>query len=299
MVKKIFCFTLALLLSFAVFVGCQSAPKVTYESYVAGMNNDGILTEMERSFWNGGSEDGEALKGTQYTITFDGKEYTGSYMRSHIDLNESFISDRYRTEEGVYFEIRRDTKELVGIEFGVKLYYEGAKYKEEVDEPAATALAIATEYAKQYLADFEDYTVKILEPSVSTSDEGEEPFVYSRHTICFVKKIGNYETSDLFAVVVSSKGDLCNLRISDVGALDEFDITIDDAHLTQNLDAKMKEVYENAGYTLVDYSIIKQTVCVTPEGKPCIMTATEATIKDSSGTKVDTGVDLITYFQTD
>lgn len=251
---------------------------------------------MECTFWNGASESSEELEDTQYTITFDGMQYTGTYTYSSIGLNESFVSDRYKTEDGVYFEIRRDTQELVNIEFAVKLYHAGARYKEDVEDPAATALSIATAYAKQYLEDFEAYTITVHDPIVVEKNRDGDAYRYSKHIISFCKKIGEYDTSDILFVTVSSKGDLLFLDVSDLSVLDEFEIIVNSELLNQSVDSKLKEIYANAGYTLVSYSIIKQTVCVTPEGKPCIMTYTETTVKDHSGLEIGTGIDIITYF---
>ncbi len=136
-------------------------------------------------FWIGAVEQGGAPESV--TVTFDGKEYTGTYLRSKVSKPKTFVSYRYMTDDGVIFETNSETGELTYISMNVDIP-KGFALKE------SHCREIADEIAEQYIA-LDEYLVEC-----KVSD--------GLYTFYYYRAINGIKTSDGITVSVCGDGNI-------------------------------------------------------------------------------------------
>ena len=261
-----------------------------YESLVFDISNDGIITKTDVEYWSGEYFDEKNV--LDKTIEFDGVKYKGKYLKSIVDLNMSYTTQEFRTDEGIRFSIRSDTKQLVAFTVMNNKYFETEPYLDDIENSAQVASDIADNIARQYLDDIDSYTLKKTSAVNETERDGKI-YTYTNYRFRYIKVINGYETSDGLYISVNSKGHFVAFNADDIGAFDDIEVSFDETKVNDSLDKKISELYEKTGYTVMGKEIKDKKLAKTPDGDVCIVANIKLSLQDKNGYAFDSGVRIL------
>jgi hypothetical protein len=241
---------------------------------------------QEVDVWKGSYFDRDAAPKTK-TVQALGETYTGTYRHSLNDVYCSYTTDYYETQDGVFFEVRADTGDLVLLNLMTLDFIEENKNILPSPNAEAYARSYAETVAKDYI-DLSEYERMDEAPKYINSIGG---YFY---TTTFARKIDGLYTSDYIAVRVASTGKLVSISMGDINALKPWkNRTIDKNKIDTVVHAKLTSVYEGLNYEIIDYEIDMDRLAVTPDGALVLVSNVRLNVR-KDGNSYATGVRLIT-----
>ena len=260
--KTVSAFCACLLLA-ACLSGCAVGEPESYQCFIVDGLADRYYRAPEVEYWQGlhfKADDTSDRSG--YAL---GNHYTGTYVHSEFNSPNSFITDKYRCENGIEFQLRRDTGETVSVNFRPVIDSEEQSALPDVENPNEALAAIAREVAAEFVRDLSEYTETL-------SDAWTDRFGVMSYSFSFVKKIEGYSTSDCILVSLNSKGTLLSFRVEDVNAFDDVDLSFDKRAVEQSIREKTEAAFAGSILTVTDITMGKQRIVLTPDGLICVDT---------------------------
>lgn len=192
---------------------------------------DGNTTEgkmKEYSFWSSANvastQDPSAPE--TVTISFNGKQYVGTYSRSMIRKPNTYVSHRYKSDE-VIFEIHGETGALTNLIFLSELAQVGTLGESD-------CRAIADEIAKEYL-ELEMYEVERTDLSYHNN------MVYS---YTYYRSINGLKSSDRLTVTVCADGSISSFGVTMLGAFSRIPrFAINDKEIIATIEKELVAEY--------------------------------------------------------
>lgn len=295
--KKIITLILILTVTSTLFCACNRSQAVmyqTYNSYISDIANDGVLSSAEVSFWDSCSWKDEEFTNTIHTVEFNGITYSGVYKSSTIDNYNSYISDTYMTEEMYQFSVRRDTKELIHINFVSQKFLAAERLLEDVSDPEATAQSIAKQIASQYLTNPNSYKISIGDTKTVSGSGSNDSKPFTIHYVTFAKEHFGYESSDYMTVRVTSKGHILSVNIHDIGVFDDKNINVDTALLEKSISEKVASTYAQTNFTVTNYTVERQILCISTENEICICSSIKVSLLMDDSIEMESGILIVT-----
>ena len=281
-----FILIILLLLSTLNFMSCSNRrnDSTIYDSYICDMANDGIITEMEKEWWNGILIK-NSLAEKEKEITVQGVTYDFSYDFSEVCGFSSHYVDIYRSKDTtIQISVLPSSNEVVGFH-RYDLFDDEYLLKQDLYETSESALPMAKEIASRYIG-INDYRVES-----QTSDSYSKKI--KEHIFDFVRYVDGYPTCEGVYIAITSKGDFRTLAIHDIGLFENKQISVDKDVLQKSIDKKLNKIYtEDLGYNYT-YKIVKQTLAYSPENDLVVVSQIEVSVKD----KYNTGVLLATVIE--
>lgn len=271
--------------------GCQAESGTEFELYqsvVSDVTTNLVGVESEVESVSGYFQKSE-MQGVTKTIEFRGAQYCGRYVKSSKD-GCSYITDIFSDENGIYFGLRADTGAIVSFNRMNKQFFETEPYLDEMSDPVTELPLLAREIAGDYVQGIDDYEMTAEKPTVRYKEKDGKSYRISYHVFVFTRNIKGFATSDSVYVKMTSKGNLASIALGDIGVFSGIDIDFDKNTANASADQKMKDVYQKAGYSILQSSVQKQTLMVTQDGLVCLITQINVQIKDSSKEEYGTGV---------
>lgn len=160
------------------------------------------------------------------TVTFNGVTYSGSYLRSSVDIPNTFLTHRYDAD-GVYFEVNAQTGELCYIIFA----YEPDEVS-TLDETQCRQIADAI--AGNYIV-LSDYKTEVMTQSVYSN------VIYG---FTYYREIDGYRTSDSVTVAIDGNGKVSFFSMNMLGAFENVQTVAFDSEKGEGaVLSKMETVY--------------------------------------------------------
>ncbi len=287
-ISLIFCLMLA---------ACNSdKTQSKYQTFVCDCANDGLKINLENDRykdWWGKDETNSTAPETKQA-TFDGVDYSSSYVWSDIPASRHNMRDTYINEDR-NAELSFDS--LSGEFAGIFFYYTWENYDAaDIENSHDKALEQAKQLASGYI-DLDEYVLtETQDPHYKDDEENTEIGQHGEGRITvydftFTKKVNGFNTSDSFVVGITSKGDLQSFHAYDTGLFEQRDVPeIDKDELAKSIDENLKEIYSKYEYT---YEIVKQTLTLSPEEKAVVVSQIALDVKD----KCKTGILLATEIE--
>ena len=272
--------------------GCQAESGTEFELYqsvVSDVTNNLVGVESEVESGSGYFEKSE-MQGVTKTIEFRGAQYCGRYEKSSKDRLSSYTTDIFSDEAGIEFGLRADTGAIVSFNRMNKQFFETEPYLDEMSDPVTELPLLAREIAGDYVQEIDDYEMTAEEPTVRYKEKDGKSYRISYHVFVFTRNIKGFATSDSVYVKMTSKGNLASIVLGDIGVFSGIDIDFDKNTANASVDQKLDDVYQKAGYSILQSSVQKQTLAVTQDGLVCLITQINVQIKDSSKEEYGTGV---------
>lgn len=222
--KKVFCLFLCLALLFT-FSGCRHKVKTvnytaaTYEALLISTSDGATDISEDALPWRSA----EVEKPTTKTITYEGKEYTGTLYHSQHWLPDFRARLEYRGEEA-NFIVDGQTGDLIGF----------------TDKKAGSFDNVVTAEQARQVADA--LAEKYVSLSAYTVKEGntEGPL----RTYRYYRAMGDETTRDFVCVVVDGQGQVYSFEKGDIGSFaDVSSVTIDEAQVTAIIENKLNACY--------------------------------------------------------
>lgn len=267
-----------------------------YRTFVCDCANDGLTVNIEKDGykdWWGKDETNSTAPETKQA-TFDGVDYSSSYLWSDIPASRHNMRDKYINEDR---NAELSFNSLSGEFAGIYFYYTWEKYEAaDIENSHVKALEQAKQLASGYINP-DEYV--LTETQYPYYNDGEGNAKIGQHgegritlyDFTFTKKLNGFDTSDSFAVSITSKGDLQAFHAYDTGLFEQRDVPeIDKDELGKSIDEKLKEIYSKYEYT---YEIEKQTLTLSPEEKTIVVSQIALDVKD----KCKTGILLATEIE--
>ncbi len=172
-------------------------------------------------------------------IRVNGTRYSGKYQATQYREFNFFPVYQYVSEEGLSFEV--DESGMLTSCFWGNASPQGAKKTK--DECVATACDFLANFV-----DVDSYEIDVV--------EDPERGMY---TVSFIKKIGNFETTDTATIAVRSDGSLYSYSSFMLGKVTEGSISADSVDLEkveESVNKKLSSVYQDVenDYSRVEYS---------------------------------------------
>jgi hypothetical protein len=281
--KRVSCACLALLTVFLAFSSCNVATSETafdpidkdisqdetYESLIVDSANNEPSVPIEIDYWSKGYFQKENMPNRN--CTFLENEYTGVYVNSFVDALNSYTTDIYRTENGIYFGLRSDTGELSQINFMNSAFFDTEPYLPDIEEHDNYAVTLAQNVANKYI-DVSQYKQITEEPREQYREKDGKSYKITYHVVDFAREISGVMSSDYMSVKVTSKGKIASVKMGDIGAFDGLNIDFNGEKLEQSITEKVQTKYKekHTEFNLQKTVIEDQKICVTPDMDVCI-----------------------------
>lgn len=247
--------------------------SLLYNSYICDMANDGIIKDMEKTWWNGIPQKISSVEAKK-EISLHDVTYNCTYMQSDYGRFGSYLQNTYKNENhSIEISLDATTNKIVGVHHP-DLLNDEYSLKPDVYNTAEDAFPIARDLAAQYI-NVSDYSVEI---------DTWEKYSIKRFWFVFVKKIDGFNTSEKLTVFVTSKGDICSWNLCDIGLFDNKQINIDKDILEKSVEKKLNQIYSD-NYEF-DYKIRQQTIAYSPEGDLVVVSQIEALLNKLHSTGV-------------
>lgn len=282
---------LSLLLTFS-FISCNTKNYEPYTSLIADSANDEYSVDSEVDYWTGIYFEKKDM--VDKTCLVCGNSYLGSYSKSIIDKMNSYTTDIYVDKNNIEFGLRSDTGELAYINLMNADFFDTQPYLPEVNDPNETAVSLATEIARQYIDNIEDYTQISDEPVTKYKERDGKTYQITYYVVTFAKKINGYFSSDYIAVKVTSKGTLASIMIGDIGAFDNTTLNFDTVTMNQSISNKIESAYKKIKLEVKESNVDDQKIVLTPNGDICMYSSIVLDGVDDSNIETQTGVSILT-----
>ena len=274
--------------------GCQSSTDntidVSYKTKIVGgsSNTLGVV-------FPDGCDDPwpvpETPKGKQSeAYEFMGKNITGECYDSWAYGHTPIICDEYRTSEKCRFSVDRNTGELKLVSMEYPGFSNDEVLLEDVENPDATAVDLATEFAQDYI-DISKYE-RTVDCEIRSTETGGE---YKYYQVTFSKYVQGFATRDELMVWVTSKGNITAAKWGYIGGFDDVFIQIDKQKVDDSAIAKVKEIYADTAYTIVHIEIEDQILGRTQQEELGVTSFIHIELKDSGEKTFATQIVVFTY----
>lgn len=211
----------------SMLVGCKGNEKYNvsiydsdkYVSYVSDVANDGIVTTLDKSWWDGVSIK-ETFVRQSMSVDIDGTKRTGKYKKTDYGRNGWKKERTYQTDEGFKFYVDAESNKVIGFFYGGSSTWREKELS--IDNTLITkenAETIAKEYVGKYI-EISNYTIEYSVSSIQKKDGTELPI----HTFRFVKHAGNFKTNDWARIEVTANGNIRGFSINNIGAFDSIQL---------------------------------------------------------------------------
>lgn len=269
---------IALMVLTILLCGCQYKKNQTY---IVSSSNSTIQLQPELS-WGTNRYYKKLMMGDK-SIEFMGVEYTGHYSHSKDSIRYSSTIDYYETDSKdsvIVFGLRSDNGKFAYISFKNKTFYSEQKQLDDIVNSQDYAIEMSKELANQFLTDPESYELIIDDPQVMSYME-----IYQ---INFIRRIGEYLSSDRMQVQISSKGTLCSVFVGDIGDYKDFipsKVEKSDIHLI--VESKIRKSLGNLD--LKEIIVENDEMVKLPSGEYCVFSSVrvEYSEKDKNGATID------------
>lgn len=273
-------------------VGCRAESGAEFEMYqsvVSDVTDNLAGVEAEVASASGYFQKSE-MEAVTKTIEFRGEQYCGRYEKSSKDWLNSYTTDIFCDETGIEFGLRADTGAIVSVNLMNKQFFETEPYLNELNDPETALPLLAKEIAGDYVQGIDDYEMTAEEPTVRYKEKDGKSYRISYHVFVFTREIQGFATSDMVYVKMTSKGNLASIVLGDTGVFSGITLDFDGDLASTSMNQKVADAYQKASYNILDSSVEKQYLAVTPDGKVCLFTQVIVKIEDTSGNDVDTGI---------
>lgn len=283
---------------FAIFlVGCDIKEK-NKKTYIVDYVNDGVLTSVEKCIWTDCYFNNSNAV-TYFTFNFMGKSYNAKYQKSINDKLNSYITDIYKTEDGIKFGLRSGTSQMVMLNLMNKNFYTNEPIKDDNIKTNNEAIDFATTIAKNYI-DIIDYEIFPEDEDVIKYEIDGKEFSLFLYTITFARKINGYLTSDYISIKITSKGNIASIKMGDIGVFNDRYSNIlmkQKDIILKNISSTIEFSYTEKGYTFENNNVYFQRVVVTPDGELCLYSRANVEIINLEGEKISTAIGVLTYIE--
>ena len=239
-----------------------------YESVVEGYANSGIGITQEHNVWTGLYFVKPNMP--EKSCVVEGKEYIGQYQESIVDKLNSYTTDIYKDENQINFGLRSDTQELVLFNRMNRTFFDTEPFLPDIDHPAEYAQSYATELAKTYIDDIDNYEMSIRDPVVRQEEKDGQTHEITYYWTTFARKINGYYTSDYITVRTTSKGHMASMIMGDINAFANIEFDIDRNSLEESITNKIQNVYKDTGFVANETHFSSQKIVITPSGDICM-----------------------------
>jgi len=212
------------------------------------------------------------------TVDFKGESYEGKLLDPADSWRYPYAFDIYTFRDksegrsGAFTVIR-------GSERLWKFYItsdEQEDKKPAVSDPDATALEVATDFAKKHIKNLNRYEVSLKRGKVNGSVFKHE------YTVTFMYKVNGYRTEDCLTVEVNNKGTLVGYCTHNLGAFVGRGVRVDDDLLNTSLDNCLQERYKAVSLSINTYDFAEQELVVLQDGRVGVYTKAHVSHSDSS-----------------
>lgn len=216
------CLCLIVVLLLASIVGCQKKETytaATYTAYMTSTSDSAIGVSADELPWS----PADVHERSTETITYEGKEYTGTFKRGRQQLPDFRVKLEYTGEEAD-FTIDGQTGDLIGF----------------TDKKAGSFDKVATaEQARQAADALAEKYVPLSEYTVKEGN-AEGPL----RTYRYVRVINDETTSDFVYVVVDGQGQVYSFEKGEIGSFANVtSVTIDEAQVKTAIENKLNACY--------------------------------------------------------
>lgn len=256
---KIYTLLMCSLMLISYICGCAEENKPENIEYVVlevgnGDSDDGGKHTSEVPVWDNSktTSHSDSTAPAEVTVDFNGKSYTGEYVRSVTRVPNLFVSHRYKCEsENVFFEINGSTGELVD------LVYAG-KYADESTVDEAYCRKIADAVAKQYV-NLDEYKVEI-----ASREEIRSNYACAFH---YFREIDGYKSYDCLNIAVDGNGNVVSFELGDIGSFSGVSsVKHEKDTALKEIEAKLAKIYTEEN-KLKDYKVDSVLMLKTEDGK--------------------------------
>lgn len=172
-------------------------------------------------------------------IQVNDTRYSGKYQASQYREFNFFPVYQYVSEEGLSFEV--DESGMLTSCFWGNTSLQGMKKTKD------ECVAIACDFLAN-IVDVDNYEIDVVEDS----ERG-------MYTVSFIKKIGNFDTTDTATIAIKCDGSLYSYSSFMLGKVKEESISVDSIILEkveESISEKLSSVYQDAknNYSRVEYS---------------------------------------------
>ncbi|MBR6807845.1 MAG: hypothetical protein IKM46_05615 [Clostridia bacterium] len=260
---KIFALLMCCFLLVSHMCGCaeenkpENKPKNTeYVVLEVGIGDsvDGGKHTSEVPIWDNSktTSHSDSTAPANVTVNFDGKNYTGEYVRSVTRVPNLFTSHRYKCEsENVFFEINGSTGELVDL-----IYARNIANESTVDE--AYCREKADSIAKQYI-NLDEYKVEI-----ASREEIRSNYACAFH---YYREIDGYKTYDCINISVDGNGNVVTFELGDIGSFSGISsVKHEKDTAVKEIETKLAKIYTEEN-KLKDYKVNSVLLLKTDDNK--------------------------------
>ncbi|MBE6920301.1 MAG: hypothetical protein E7468_01905 [Ruminococcaceae bacterium] len=289
--NKMILFLVAIVCMVQMLVGCNKQQTTSYyDTYITNVANDQTNISQEKDYWAVRT----IIEGKQGygSCEFLGKQITGTYYLTQSIPCTPYTVDRYFTNEGVEFSLRSDTGELKTLNLMSKDFFATEPFLEDVNNPKETVVAIARKVAEKFI-DPSNYKQTTRELRTRTVERDGKDYSLTYYEVAFTKNVCGYPTRDHITMEITSKGNIAQIAIGDIGGLDNLSIKIDNSKVQDVIAAKIDKIYTQKSFSVVSLNVAQQTLARTPDGSIGIVSQIEVKIKDGDDT-FDTTVEVFT-----
>ena len=290
--KNFIAFILSLVLVSFSFAGCGSKQYDKYTSLIEDKTSDGNGIHVESKIWTGEYFTKKFMRDKNCTVM--GKSYSGSYEKSIVNKINSYTTDVYYDEDYIEFGLREDNGELAYVNLMNSEFHETQPFWTDVSNPSEFAISFATEIAKQYVDNLDEYVRLIEDPKQQYKEKDGKRYEITYYVVTFARKINGYFSSDYISIKVTSKGTLASIWIGDLNAFKDLSIEFDTAILDQSIMEKVESAYTSVNFKIKKKTIEEQKIAVTPSGDICMYSRVAVEGTNAENREANSGVVILT-----
>lgn len=227
----------------------------------------------EASWWNRGSFHSETAN-PMLTVTFAGKEYTGTYKYSVCPPGQGITKDYYEPEnpkEADFdeFGVVSGTGELAYISLLTNTLPEEMEQMPKLENIGQKLEALARQWASEFI-DPEKYTFRLVRGGFGVGDVRN--YLYE-----FVRDVDGVDTTDKLTVLLTDRGNLIHIGVGHTGWTEEKRVQLFRFRMA-NTEKQVAKALEG-----LQYRIAKQTYGITPKGEVVLLVNCEVRMSNGAG----------------
>lgn len=260
-IKSMICISFCFI--FVALAGCSCDNEMSYTSYISDVSNNELeIIKTDISLW--GTENIEIPDMIDQTCFFQGKEYTGSYTRSKNEKLNSYITDFYRSKDGINFGLNRSSGRLVYINFLTSDFFNTEPFLPDVENSSDFAKNLSQKIAQSFI-ETSSYELIIEDEDVYYSEiDSEKSIVFFEFT--YAKKVEGYYSSDYISIRITSKGNVASVKVGDIGSFENISFSINSSDVEKSINNKVNKELKEYGYKVNEIKIVNQKIIKTSDG---------------------------------
>ena len=302
MMKKLFCLLLALCTLFC-FSACKKEEdtqntetpyKGDLGTYIIGTANgvSGLAENYEYPWSDSTFQNNNAP--SAMTATVLDQTYTGTYKYSLIEKLNSFTTDYYCTENGIYFGVRSDTKQATSLNLMSNTFFDTVPFYDDIENAEKYALAYAADIAKQYI-NIAEYELLPISSTVYENVKNGMACDMLFYNITYAKVINGFKTSDYINVRITSTGHLAAWNLGDLGAFEGYDpATLSIEETNASISSALGQVARSGSNSYESHEVSNQKLTKLPSGEIVVYSTITVTCRDVENEQFKQGVAIIT-----